>query len=166
MKRYKNWVRAAMLLLLTMLTTTGAWADQSKIIVWLKDGSKTEVPFDKIPEFVYDNGILNKHVPTVNRYELSADKDWVKVGGTTKVTLDSYSEKEATWDWSDVELVGQSSSYSGADNEDLGFFTWDASTQTLTSVKSNDNKDVYLKFALKNKPGVKDYISVKTGEGE
>ncbi|MBR3656073.1 MAG: hypothetical protein IKN58_02750 [Prevotella sp.] len=114
---------------------------------------------------VYGNGILNKHVPTVNRYELSADKDWVKVGGTTKVTLDSYSEKEATWDWNDVELVGQSATYSGADKEDLGFFTWDASTQTLTSAKSNDNKDVYLKFALKSKPGVTDYISVKTGEG-
>ena len=114
---------------------------------------------------VYGNGILNKHVPTVNRYELSADKDWVKVGGTTKVTLDSYSEKEATWDWNDVELVGQSATYSGADNEDLGFFIWDPSTQTLTSAKSNDNKDVYLKFALKSKPGVTDYISVKTGEG-
>ena len=114
---------------------------------------------------VYGNGIINKHVPTVSRFELSADKDWVKVGGSTKVTLESYQEKEATWDWSDVELVGQSASYSGADNEDLGFFTWDASTQTLTSAKSNDNKDVYLKFALKSKPGVKDYISVKTGEG-
>ena len=158
-------VKYAILTLLLTFFVLGVWADQSKIIVWLKDGSKTEVPFDKIPEFVYDNGILNKHVPTVNRYELSADKDWGKVGGTTKVTLDSYSEKEATWDWNDVELVGQSASYSGADKEDLGFFTWDASTQTLTSVKSNDNKDVYLKFALKNKPGVKDYISVKTGEG-
>ena len=59
MKRNNNWVRAAMLLLLTMLTTTGAWADQSKIIVWLKDGSKTEVPFDKMPEFVYDNGMIS-----------------------------------------------------------------------------------------------------------
>ena len=114
---------------------------------------------------VYGNGIINKHVPTISRFELSADKDWVKVGGSTKVTLESYQEKEATWDWSDVELVGQSASYSGADNEHLGFFTWDASTQTLTSAKSNDNKDVYLKFALKSKPGVKDYISVKTGEG-
>ena len=114
---------------------------------------------------VYGNGIINKHVPTISRFELSADKDWVKVGGSTKVTLESYQEKEATWDWSDVELVGQSASYSGADNEDLGFFTWDASTQTLTSAKSNDNKDVYLKVALKSKPGVKDYISVKTGEG-
>ena len=56
MKQNNNWVRAAMLLLLTMLTTTGAWADQSKIIVWLKDGSKTEVPFDKMPEFVYADG--------------------------------------------------------------------------------------------------------------
>ena len=120
---------------------------------------------ENVDYIVYGNGIINKHVPTVSRFELSAEKDWVKVGETTKVTLESYQEKEATWDWNDVELVGQSTSYNGADNEDLGFFTWDPSTQTLTSTKSNDNKDVYLKFALKSKPGVKEYISVKTGEG-
>ena len=59
MKRNINWVRAAMLLLLTMLTTTEVWADQSKIIVWLKDGSKTEVPFETMPEFVYADGNLS-----------------------------------------------------------------------------------------------------------
>ena len=47
-----------MLLLLTMLTTSTVWADGSKIIVWLKDGSKTEVPFETMPEFGYADGIL------------------------------------------------------------------------------------------------------------
>ena len=42
MKRYKNWVRAAMLLLLTMLTSNGTWAD-TKVTVWLNDGTKTDV---------------------------------------------------------------------------------------------------------------------------
>ena len=58
MKRNNNWVRAAMLLLLTTLTTSTVWADGSKIIVWLKDGSKTEVPFETMPEFGYADGIL------------------------------------------------------------------------------------------------------------
>ena len=58
MKRNNNWVRAAMLLLLTMLTTSTVWADGSKIIVWLKDGSKTELPFETMPEFNYADGII------------------------------------------------------------------------------------------------------------
>ena len=45
-----------MALLLTMLTTTMLWANESKIIVWLKDGTKTEVPFETMPEFVYADG--------------------------------------------------------------------------------------------------------------
>ena len=57
MKRNINWVRVAMLLF-TMLTTT-VWADDSKIIVWLKDGTKTEVPFKTMPEFLYADGTLS-----------------------------------------------------------------------------------------------------------
>ena len=58
MKLNNNWVRAAMLLLLTTLTTSTVWADGSKIIVWLKDGSKTELPFETMPEFNYADGII------------------------------------------------------------------------------------------------------------
>ena len=58
MKRNNNWVRAAMLLLLTTLTTLTVWADGSKIIVWLKDGSKTELPFETMPKFIYADGII------------------------------------------------------------------------------------------------------------
>ena len=48
-----------MALLLTMLTTTMLWANESKIIVWLKDGTKTEVPFETMPEFVYADGYIS-----------------------------------------------------------------------------------------------------------
>ena len=114
---------------------------------------------------VYGRGTMKMHIPTITSFQLNTEDNWVKVGNSTKVQVTQYYEENATWDWSDVELVGQSTSYNGADNENLGFFTWDASTQTLTSVKSNDNKDVYLKFALKSNPEVTGYISVKTGEG-
>lgn len=46
------------ILLLMVLTTAGAWAEDSKIIVWLKNGSTTEVLFDDMPEFAYDKGTV------------------------------------------------------------------------------------------------------------
>ncbi len=114
---------------------------------------------------VYGRGTMKMHQPTITSFQVETEKDWVKVGESTKVNLVKYYEESATWDWNDVELVGQSSSYSGTDSENAGFFSWDAATQTLTSLKSNDNKDVYLKFALKSKPDVDFYTSVATGEG-
>ena len=51
--------RAAAMLLLVVLNPLGAWAQddtESKIIVWLKDGSKTEVLFNQMPEFTYQDG--------------------------------------------------------------------------------------------------------------
>lgn len=51
-------VRAAMTLLLAVLSSTGAWAqDKAKgIVVWLNDGNKTEVLFSDMPEFTYADG--------------------------------------------------------------------------------------------------------------
>ena len=43
-------------MLVLTLMAMGAWADDAKIIVWLKDGNKTEVLFNKTPEFVYADG--------------------------------------------------------------------------------------------------------------
>ena len=65
-----------------------------------------------------------------------------------------------------MQLVASSTDYSGARNgEDEGFFSWDAATQTLTSLKSNDNKTVYICLGLKSNPGVKHTLMVATGEG-
>ena len=56
MKRYKNWVRVAVILLLTMLTTTKAWADDYRIVVWFNDGNKAAVDFTDNPLFTYADG--------------------------------------------------------------------------------------------------------------
>lgn len=115
---------------------------------------------------VYGKGTMHTHIPTLYYFDLDADKDWVRVGESTQVTLAGYREEGATWDWNDVEIVGQASNYNDAySNVNEGYFTWDVATKTLTSVKSNDNKDVYIAFALKSNPEVKCLITVATGEG-
>ena len=45
-------------ILFLMLTLFGlsAWAADAKIVVWLNDGSKTEVLFNQMPEFTYQDG--------------------------------------------------------------------------------------------------------------
>jgi hypothetical protein len=97
---------------------------------------------------------------------VDTEKDWVKVGESTKVTIESYYEEEATWDWNDTQLIGSSTDYSKARNgEDEGFFSYDAATQTLTSLKSNDNKYVYVCIGLISNPGVKNVMMVSTGNG-
>ena len=52
-------VRAAVALLLTLLSSTGAWADDAKIIVWLNDGNKSEVLFADMPELTYADGYVS-----------------------------------------------------------------------------------------------------------
>ena len=115
---------------------------------------------------VYGKGTMKMHVPSITYFVLSNDKDWIRVGESTKVTLERYDEEGAVWDWNDVQIVGQSPDYSKARNgEDEGFFSWDAATQTLTSLKSNDNKDVWVYLGLKSNPEVKAPLQVATGEG-
>lgn len=56
--------RAAMTLLLAVLCSTGAWAQDEElsydpvIIIWLNDGSNQQVLFDEMPEFTLDNGVM------------------------------------------------------------------------------------------------------------
>lgn len=115
---------------------------------------------------VYGKGTMKMHVPTITSFQVKTEKDWVKVGESTKVNLQEYYEEEATWDWDDVEIKAQATNYEDARNGvDDGFFTWDATTQTLTSVKSNNNKGVYVRLGLKSKPGVQTTLTVATGEG-
>ena len=137
MKRNNNWVRAAMLLLLTTLTTSTVWADGSKIIVWLKDGSKTEVPFETMPEFGYADGILTYKS---NEAELSWEL----------VNLDKFTfETEETVYHSEAAItIGKSgkASYCGDQSLDFSFsdevkayiatgFDKDEGTIWLTRVK-------------------------------
>jgi hypothetical protein len=48
--------RKALLTLLLTLMAMSAWADDAKIVVWLKDGNKTEILFNQMPEFTYQDG--------------------------------------------------------------------------------------------------------------
>ena len=115
---------------------------------------------------VYGRGTMKMHLPSITSFQVSTEKDWVKVGESTKVILEQYYEEGATWDWNDVEIVGQSADYTDARNGvDEGFFSWDAATQTLTSLKSNNNKNVYVRLGLKSNPGVQSTLMIDTGEG-
>ena len=140
-------------LLYYLVFTTQAWNPETE--------QSEEVELE-----VYGKGTMKMHVPSITYFVLSNDKDWVRVGESTKVTLERYDEEGAVWDWNDVQIVGQSPDYSDARNgADEGFFSWDAATQTLTSLKSNDNKNVWVYLGLKSNPEVKAPIQVATGEG-
>lgn len=52
-----RWARAAVLLI-AVLSSTVTRAEDSKIIVWLNDGSQTEVKFTDMPVFEYADGVL------------------------------------------------------------------------------------------------------------
>jgi hypothetical protein len=52
-------VRAAMVLLFTVLCSIGVRAQEAKIIVWLADGNKSEVLFVDMPELTYADGNVN-----------------------------------------------------------------------------------------------------------
>lgn len=47
--------RHAILTLLLTLMEVGAWAGDAKIVVWQKDGAKTEILFNRKPEFQYQD---------------------------------------------------------------------------------------------------------------
>lgn len=48
--------RQILLTLLLVFFATSTWAADAKIVVWQKDGSKTEVLFNQMPEFTYQDG--------------------------------------------------------------------------------------------------------------
>ena len=57
-KNTKLLARAAMTLLLVVLCSTGARAEEGKIIVWLNDGTTVPVLFSDMPEFTYADGMI------------------------------------------------------------------------------------------------------------
>lgn len=115
---------------------------------------------------VYGRGTMKMHIPTITSFQVEAEKDWLKVGESTKVNLVQYYEEGAEWDWNDVQLIASSTDYSGArSGQDEGYFSWDETTQTLTSLKSNNNKNVYVCLGLKSNLNVRELFSVATGEG-
>ncbi len=52
-------MKQTILTLLLTLFAVGTWAADAKIIVWQKDGNKTEVLFNQMPEFLYADGNIS-----------------------------------------------------------------------------------------------------------
>ena len=128
--------------------------------------------YDGLEYTVYGNVVANKHIPKLNYFSLKPESDFVKVGESVVVNLEDIWEEGAPWDWNDVEIVAQydyENSYLYIDGNgveaDMGFFSWDAASHTLTSLKSNDNKSVFVRFALKSNPSSRFGFLICTGEG-
>ena len=93
---------------------------------------------------IIGNAIVEEYSPKLDYFRMEPATDWVQVGKSIKVEAD-WSDG-ADFDISKVKLVGQTKGYSSSEDTDEGYFTWNASTSTLTAVKSSDNVKVYLKF--------------------
>lgn len=91
---------------------------------------------------IYGNAIVEQDFPKLNYFSVVPTLDWVQVGQSVAVDVDW--TDGADFDMSKVKLVSQSKSYNSS--EDEGYFSWNASNQTLTSLKSSNNETVYLKF--------------------
>ena len=48
--------KTTILTLLLTLIGLSTWAADAKIVVWLNDGNKTEILFNQMPEFTYQDG--------------------------------------------------------------------------------------------------------------
>lgn len=93
---------------------------------------------------IYGNAVVEQDFPELSYFSVSPASDWVQVGKTVAVDVD-WSDG-ADFDMSKIKLVGQTKGYSSSQDEDEGYFRWDASTLTLTSLKSSNDEKVYLKF--------------------
>ena len=130
MKRYKNWVRAAMLLLLTTLTTSTVWAadDEYKYVLWLNDGTQKILDFSDKPVMTYADGVVTlktsgenftwpltdlKKLTFMNaanaKVKLSKTKAVIEKGKTLtlKATVipETLEDKTVTWESSDTKIA-------------------------------------------------------------
>ncbi|MBO6033420.1 MAG: T9SS type A sorting domain-containing protein [Prevotella sp.] len=126
MKKKTNlWARAAMLLL-AVLGSVGAWAqdeaaNEPVIIIWLNDGNKTEVLFADMPEFTYADGNISLQSnnpsttlswPIENLQKLTFENVTTAIRDIKATGLDILSDKMAVYDLSGKMLKKQIKSLS------------------------------------------------------
>ena len=116
------------------------------------------------------NATITELIADLSSFRLECSRNWVAPGKSA--TLSAYWTPGATFDWSNVELAGQTcGGYSG------DWFSWDASTQELYAKSSADNKQVELTFSyadtltykisLYNGPGYSSFsLSPKNGSAD
>jgi hypothetical protein len=110
MKRTNNYLASvAMMLLLAVLSPIGVWADDAKIIVWLNDGSKSEVLFADMPELTYADGYVSISSnspsttlswPIENLQKLTFENTSTAIRDVKTAGLDLLSEKFDAYDLS------------------------------------------------------------------
>ena len=103
------------------------------------------------------NATLEELVADLDYFSLDYPSNWVAPGKS--ITLTANWTAGATFDWSKVKLDSQTCN--GASGE---WFSWDASTQKLTAVKSADNAQVTLSFSYAGTE-MKDQFSLYNGPG-
>lgn len=116
------------------------------------------------------NATITELVADLSSFRLESSSNWVAPGKSA--TLSAYWTPGASFDWSNVELAGQTcGGYSG------DWFSWDASTQKLYAKSSADNEQVELTFSyadtltyklsLYNGPGYSSFsLSPKNGSAD
>ena len=116
------------------------------------------------------NATITELVADLSSFRLECSRNWVAPGKSA--TLSAYWTPGASFDWSNVELAGQTcGGYSG------DWFSWDASTQELYAKSSADNEKVELTFSyadtltyklsLYNGPGYSSFsLSPKNGSAD
>ena len=99
-------VRQTILIALFTLLGLNAWAGDSKIIVWLNDGSTTEVPFEEMPEFVYaDGNITLKSDQGDLSWPLSKLDKFTFVSAPKKISLAGDANDDTTVNAADIVEV-------------------------------------------------------------
>ena len=102
------------------------------------------------------NATITELVADLSSFRLECSRNWVAPGKSA--TLSAFWTPGATFDWSNVELAGQTcGGYSG------DWFSWDASTQELYAKASADNEQVELTFTYADTLTSK--VSIYNGPG-
>jgi hypothetical protein len=122
--------------------------------------TQTLIPDDEYT--IYGKAIVEEDFPELNYFSIEPETDWVQVGKS--VTVDADWTDGADFDMSKVKLIGQTLGYSSSEDEDEGYFKWDAATGTLTALKSSDNQKVYIKFAYEG-TDMKTSCQIASGPG-
>ena len=113
---------------------------------------------------VYGKAVVNEFSPKITYYKLEPESGFVGVGKSVAVNVKEYYDEDAVWNWDDVELVASYVNYANYETDE-GYFSWDPATHSLTSLKTNNNESVYVRFRLKSNPELTSYFTIRTGDG-
>ena len=113
---------------------------------------------------VYGKAVVNEFTPKITYFKLEPESGFVGVGKSVEVNVKEYTDEDAVWDWNDVELVASYVDYANYETDE-SYFSWNPATHSLTSLKSNNNESVYVRFRLKSNPELTSYFTIRTGDG-